>query len=151
MNHHVDQLTLTEKAHDSLGALANNVRGGEADRCLVQQQRLQASLYLCFSTFLFNLSFRFVFYLYLHQYFPSPQGRQLFGNLFQLWIVPQVQSFQAGQAGEGHWNVLESDKYDDGDDDDGDDDDGDQNTIIIISFTIILANFTPIVDLESVL
>ena len=148
MNHHVDQLTLTEKAHDSLGALANNVRGGEGDRCLVQQQRLQASLYFCFSTFLFNLSFKFVFYLYLHQYFPSPQGRQLFGNLFQLWIVPQVQSFQAGQAGEGHRNVLESD-----------------NimmmvmmmvmiivgTDIVIRITIILANFTPIVDLESVL
>ena len=74
LNHHVDQLTLTEKAHDSLGALANNVRGGEGDRCLVQQQRLQASLYLCFSTFLFYLSFEFVFVFVFASVFPLTLG-----------------------------------------------------------------------------
>ena len=94
-----------------------------------------------------HFCFIFLLNLYLHQYYPSPQGRQLFRNLFQLWIVPQVQSFQAGQAGEGHWNVLESDKI--------------MMMVmmvmimiiadIIVSFTIIFANFTTVVDLESVL
>ena len=58
------RLTLAEKAHDSLSALADNGRGRVGDRSLIQQQRLEA-----------------------------PQGRDLLRNLFQLWVDPKVQGF----------------------------------------------------------
>ena len=59
-----DKLTLAEKAHDGLSALADNGLDRVGDRSLVQQQGLEA-----------------------------PQGRQLLRNLFQLWVAPQVQGF----------------------------------------------------------
>ena len=58
------RLTLAEKAHDSLSALADNVRGRVGDRSFVQQQRLEA-----------------------------PQGRNLLRDLLQLWVAPKVQGF----------------------------------------------------------
>ena len=58
------RLTLAQKAHDGLSALADNGRGRVGDRGFIQQQRLEA-----------------------------PQGRYLLRDLLQLRVAPQVQGF----------------------------------------------------------